>query len=385
VAELRRLRVAFVVASLDIGGSEHQMLRLAELLPRDRYVVDFILLSRRGALADRAERAGSKVHVIGWGGGHSPIRSLPDFWRLVRTLRRGRYDIVDAWLFHAYAILAVARPLCRVPILISGRRSLSEWKRGFGFVERVLDVVARRNVDMIVANSFAVRDDVAAFEHLDRNRIRVIHNGVDDRGSMDPAARSALRSSWGIGPNELLVGCVANYKTGKGQETLIRAFGQALPSHPELRLILVGEGPLRAILERLVRDLDLGAAVRLHGAVPEATDIIGAFDIAAQASWAEGLPNAVLEAAAAGLPIVATDAGGTAEILDGGRTGICVPIGDEAAIAEALGHLCDDPALRASLGEAARAHVRAVFSAERFVAEMAALYDELALSKAILG
>lgn len=381
MAEGRPIRVAFVVASLDVGGSEHQMVRLAELLPSNRFAVDFILLSRRGPLADRAERAGSQIHVLNWPRGRSPVRSQPDFFRLIRTLRRGNYDIVDAWLFHAYAIVGFARPLCRVPVLIAGRRGLSDTKPVLGLVERIMDRIARHNIDMIVANATAVRDDFVAVEHLDPDGIRVIHNGVDIREQMDSSVRTELRSTWGIGPDDVLVGYVANYKGGKGHEMLLRAVAKAMPTHPNLRAILVGEGSRRAILEKLIGDLGLAAVVRLHGAEPDARDIIGAFDIAVQTSESEGLPNAVLEAAAAGLPIVATDTGGTAEILDGGRTGICVLIGDEAAFARALGSLVDDPALRRSLGDAARAHVQKAFGMERFVAETAALYEELAAAK----
>ncbi len=381
--EGRRLRVAFVVASLDTGGSEHQMVRLAELLPRDRFAIDFILLSRRGSLADRAERAGARVRVLGWRRGHSPIRGQPDFWRLVRMIRRGHYDIVDAWLFHAYAIVALARPLCRVPVLIAGRRGLSDPKRAFGLVERTMDRIARHKVDTIVANSAAVREEVAAFEHLDATRIRVIHNGVDVPEPMDPTTRTALRSEWGVGPEELLVGYVANYRGLKGHGELIRAFARALTMNSALRLILVGEGPRRAILEDMIRDLGLARVVRLHGAEPDARRILGAFDIAVQASASEGLPNAVLEAAAAGLPIVATDAGGTAEVLDGGRTGMLVPIDDEAAMAAAIVRLAADPEMRLRLGQDARTYVESAFGVERFVAETAALYEELAAAKGI--
>ena len=381
--EAGRLRVAYVVASLDIGGSEHQMVRLAELLPRNRFAVEFILFSRRGPLAERAERAGARVIVLGWPSGHSPIRGQRAFWRLVRTLRLGEYDIVDAWLFHAYAIVAIARPLCRIPVLIAGRRGLSDPKHDFGLVERTMDKIARRKVDVIVANSAAARQDVSVFEHLDPAKIRVIHNGVDIRGPIDIATRTALRLSWGLGSDDILVGYVANYKNRKGHETLIRAIAKALRFYPFLRLILVGEGPRREALEALIDELGLHDAVRLHGAEPDARHIIGAFDIAAQASVSEGLPNAVLEAAAAGLPIVATDAGGTAEILDGGRTGILVPIGDEAAMANAIGRLAADPDLRRSLGESARTYVQSAFGVDRFVAETAALYEELAASKGI--
>ena len=379
--EARRLRIAFVVASLDVGGSEQQMLTLAELLPRDRFTVDFVLLSRRGSHVERAERAGAQIHVLKFS--RSMIGSLRESWRFVRTMRRGRYDIVDAWLFHGYALTSLMRMPSRIPVLIAGRRSLSHHKHGFGRVERLLDRLARRSVDAIVANSQAVRTEVAEYERIDAARIRVIHNGVDIPAPIDPGIRAALRAGWDIGPDNVLVGCVGNYKSGKGQETLIRAVARAHGANPRLRLILVGEGPLRLQLQRLIDELGLHGVVRLHGAEPDARKIIGAFDIAAQASVSEGLPNAVLEAAAAGLPIVATDAGGTAEILDSGRAGVLVPIGDEGAMAEAIGRLAGDLDLRRSLGQTARAFVQSTFGVERFVAETAALYEELAAAKGI--
>jgi glycosyltransferase involved in cell wall biosynthesis len=359
------------------------MVQLVERLPRDRFAPEFILLSGRGPLADRAERTGVPVTVLHWRRGRSVTNRLPDLWRLVGTLRRGRFDIVDAWLFHAYAITSLTRPVTRIPVLIAGRRSLSHHKHRFGRVERLLDRIARRSVDAIVANSDAVRAEVARYEGIDIGRMRVIHNGLDIPAPLPPAARDALRAAWGVGPDDVLIGCVANYKSGKGQEMLIRAIARALPGTPRLKLILVGEGPRRPELERLVDDLGIHDAVLLHGAEPDARDIIGAFDIAAQASVSEGLPNAVLEAAAAGLPIVATDAGGTAEILDQGRTGILVPIDDEAAMAAAISRLSSDPDLRRSLGESARSFVESAFGLDRFVAETASLYEELAAARGI--
>jgi len=378
-----RLRVALITASLDVGGSERQMVQLAERLPRDRFALEFILLSGRGPLADRAERSGVPVTVLHWRRGRSVTDRLPDLWRLVQMLRRGHYDIVDAWLFHAYAITSLTRPVTRIPVLIAGRRSLSHHKHRFGRAERLLDRIARRSVDAIVANSAAVRTEVARYEGIDPGRIRIIHNGVDIPAPLPPAARAALRAAWGVGPDDVLVGCVGNYKSGKGHEMLIRAIASALPTTPGLRLILVGEGPRRAELQRLVDELGIHDAVRLHGAEPDARDIIGAFDIVAQASESEGLPNAVLEAAAAGLAIVATDAGGTAEILDQGRTGILVPIDDETAMADAIGRLAADPDLRLELGESARSFVESAFGLDRFVAETASLYEELAAAKGI--
>jgi glycosyltransferase involved in cell wall biosynthesis len=379
----RPLRVAFVNKSLDIGGSERQMVALAEQLPRDRFSPTFVLMSHRGPLAERAERAGVAIRVLDWPPGRSIVRHAPDVWRLVRTLYRGQFDIVDAWLFHAYSLVSLTRPLTRVPIVIAGRRSLSDHKRAFSRTERLLDRLTRGRVDAIVANSEAVRADTSSYDGLDQTRMRVIHNGIDVPPPMEPAARAAVRAGWGFGPDDVVVGSVANYKAGKGLETLVRAVGQVARDGPGARLVLVGEGPLRPDLERLVRDLGLGATVMLNGAVPDARSIVGAFDIAAQASDSEGLPNAVLEAAAAGVAVVATDAGGTREIIDGGQAGILVPIRSETALLDGIRRLAADPELRQALGERARTFVAASFGMDRFVRETVELYEELAAARGL--
>jgi glycosyltransferase involved in cell wall biosynthesis len=375
--------VAFVNKSLDLGGSERQMVALAERLPRDRFDPEFVLMTRTGPLGEHAARAGIRVRVLDWGEGRAVYRHGPDVARLVRTIARGRYDIVDAWLFHAYSLMSLARPLTRVPVLIAGRRSLSDHKRAFGPAGRLLDRVTRNRVDAIVANSFAVRDEVAGFEDIDKARIRVIHNGIDPPAPLTGASREAIRARWGAGPDDVVFGSVANYKPGKGLGGLVRAFATVARDGPGLRLVLVGEGRRRPELERLVADLGLGDAVTLVGPVADAREIVGAFDVAVQSSESEGLPNAVLEAAAAGVAIVATDAGGTREILDAGRVGVLVPVRSEEALAAGMRRLVTDEPLRRDLGALAQTFVVETFGMDRFVRETAALYEELAAAKGI--
>ena len=133
---------------------------------------------------------------------------------------------------------------------------------------------------------------------------------------MSPSERAAHRAGWGFGPAGDRGRRVANYKPLKGLESLLRTAAMLRPVIPGLRLVLVGEGPHRRLLEQMVADLGLGDTVRLHGPEADARCLYGAFDIVVQASESEGLPNVLLEAAAAGRPIAATAAGGT---VDGDR------------------------------------------------------------------
>jgi glycosyltransferase involved in cell wall biosynthesis len=372
---------------LRAGGSERQIVELAQRLPRDRFRVGIIAFGHRAALFPAAVLGADRLAVLGRAHRDGPeptpmpifaLRSARLLARYLRAVRAGHYDIVDARLFHGYVLAGLTKPLSGVPILVAGRLSLGEFKDRFGPLERGLDRLARRVPDVIVANSAAVAADTLAREGLDPARLRVIRNGVAPAEPLAPAERIAIRAGWGVGPDDIVAGAVANYRPVKGLERLVRVVAQLHGELPALRLVLIGDGPLRGALEAQAAELGIGPIVRIHGPAPDARRLVGAFDLVVAASEAEGLPNALLEAAAAGRPIAATAAGGTVEIVEDGRTGLLVPVADEAALAGAVRRLVEDPELRARLGAAARAHVEATFGMDRMVAEYAALYEELA-------
>lgn len=229
---------------------------------------------------------------------------------------------------------------------------------------------------LIVANSRMAAAEAVKLDHIDPARVQVIPNAVLPAVPSD-AERTAGRAAWGFGPSDVVVGCVANYKPEKGLSSLLAAAAAMRESRPALRYVLVGEGALRSRLEADIARLDLGGIVRLHGTAADARRLYPAFDLYVQASETEGLPNVVLEAAAAGLPIVATAVGGTTEILTHEQDGLLVGPRSPDALATAIGRLVDDPALRERLGQAALRR-SADYAPERLVAATAALYRRLA-------
>jgi glycosyltransferase involved in cell wall biosynthesis len=382
-----RLRILYICSSLRPGGSERQMLALVERLPKDRYTADFLTLSEPGPYAQDAERSGARVLSLGASPplDVTPIdrtrRRIGKGLRFLQLVRNGHYDIVDAWMYPTYHLAALTRGLTGVPIVIAGRRDLRGTAQPFGPAGGLLESVARRMTDAVVANSRAVAADTEAREHPAPGHLRVIHNGVEPVPSLSAEARDAIRRGWGVGPDDLLVGAVANYREVKRLDVLVDAFAAAGRERPRLRLILIGEGPIRPQLEAQVRALGVEDRVRLHGSEPDPRPLFGAFDIAAHSSESEGSPNALIEAASAGLPIVATAAGGAAEVAIDGETGLTVPVGDSAAFAAALVRLEGDPELRRRFGEAARELARREFGMDRFVAQFTALYEELAAAR----
>jgi glycosyltransferase involved in cell wall biosynthesis len=304
--------------------------------------------------------------------------------RYVAVARAARYDVIDAWLYPADVLAALLRSLTRTPIVIAGRRNLGSFYASFGPMDRAISALAMRRTDVVVANSAAVGADTLEREHLDPTKLRIIRNGVELIEPLSANERAEHRSALGVSDGELLIGCIANYRPVKRLDLLIDAMAAIVATNTGVRLAIVGEGPIRADLQRRIVALGLEGCVRLHGLVLDARPLYGAFDLVVQSSRSEGLPNALLEAAAAGLPIVATDAGGTKEIVIDGRTGLIVQTEDPVALAAALHRAVNDPVLRKRLGAAARVHVATTFGMDRYVAEFAALYEELGVRKHLL-
>ena len=303
----------------------------------------------------------------------------------VRVSRRERFDIVDAWLYHGYGMAALLRPLARTPILISGRVSLSAYKERFSAPERWVDSLATRSADLVFANSSVVADDVARREGIPRDSIRVIRNGVLIPPPMPDDERGAIRAAWGAGSDDLVVAYVGSMRPGKGHLRIVEAMPALVDAAPRARLVFVGGGPTRPEVERRIDALGLRDRVVLVGDVPDARPLFGALDVFVSASEAEGLPNSVLEAAAAGVPILATAAGGTIEIVEDGKTGLIVPVGDDMALRAALIRLATDGGLRTLLGGAGRVYVAGTFGVDRFVRETADLYEEMARRRGVGG
>ena len=355
------------------------MVLLAERLPRASFDVRFVLLSDRGLLAEQAEAAGARIDMLGVPRGCSLLRPTCAF-AAVRAIRRYRsivrhVDVVDAWLAPALTFATLARPIARPPVLLGGRRWLTDLYRNKPWYRRAITSASARLADAVVTNSSVAAEELVDHDGVERHKVHVIPNAVVPATSSEDDRR-AFRASWGAADDDLVVGCVANYKPEKGHAALIEVAAAMRQTRPNVRFVFVGDGPLRGALEEAIGRNDLHRLVRLHGADPDARRLYGAFDIVVQASESEGLPNVVLEAASAGLPIVATAVGGTGEIVTDGEDALLVRPRDTSALLHALQRLVDDPSLRARLGNAAR--LRALYySPERLVETTAALYERL--------
>jgi glycosyltransferase involved in cell wall biosynthesis len=365
----RPLRVALAIGSLQVGGTESQLVKLAGGLTARGHEVHVLALGRGGPYEEELRALGVPTRVFGFGGlrlrgadgRRSPRPLLTELGRLLavwRHLRALRPDVCHAFLFTCYTHVLPLAWLAGVPVRVNGRRG-DPPPAPTGALRRLLDLTARRSSTLYVTNSRALSARLTRVDRVPPNRIKMIENGVEPaREAADPAR---------CPPRGIVV---ANLIAYKGHADLIEAM--ALLEKPPY-LCLVGDGPEHGRLAALVRARRLDHVVTLAGGVPDARALLASFQFAVLPSHQEGLPNAVLEAMAAGLPLVATEVGGVPDVVTDGETGLLVPPRDPSALAKAIERLAADPELRAAMGAAGR-RVAARLSVEECAARHEAAY-----------
>jgi glycosyltransferase involved in cell wall biosynthesis len=373
-ADLPSIKVLYLIGTLEIGGSERQLVQLATSLDRTRFAPVVFCLSSAGPLERDLVAHGIQVRVLGLRNMRSFPQNLLAVVRLARLIARERPAIVHGFLFWAYVLGALCAALARVPVVIASRRSLGNFKSG-RWHYLMLERLANRFTDLIIANSHAVRHDVLLQERLPPHKVIVIHNGVAIPS--DPSPESEVSRRLGFGEDVLTVGVVANLIRYKGHDVYLRAWALVIDQVPHARTLLIGEGPMRAEIERSVAELDLGSSVLLLGSRSDVPRLLAAVDLVVHPSLQEGFSNAILEAMAAGKAVVATAVGGNSEAVVDGVTGSLVPAGDAEALAAAVIRLLEDPTERSRLGSAGRSRVLEQFSVDAVVQRYQATYEAL--------
>lgn len=365
-------RILHVVESLDRGGLERVVCDLVLEQKRAGLDVEVFCLFRTGILAGELDALGVQVHE-----GHKQLGlDLKAARRLRKVVDRCRPDVVHThnMVANYYAALAVLLPPCRVPIVntchnmgsIKRPDPRERWFR--------LSLLRTRSVAHVCEG--AARKFVEAGT-VPRRMARVVHNAIplSRYATADPAARREARIELGYRDEEVVVGCVGRLEPVKNHSALIAAVASLRDSFPSLRLALVGDGALGKVLRGEAERLGVDRVVRLVGERADVPRLLCGFDVFALPSLSEGHSIALLEAAAVGLPIVATDVGGNSEIITDGVTGLlCRP--DSQSLATTLRRLLQDAAEARRLGSAARSWAIANVSAESMSTAYRALYAE---------
>jgi L-malate glycosyltransferase len=292
-------------------------------------------------------------------------------WQLYRILKAHAPDVVHVHDAVGVALVAMAlkfQPRLRPrPLIVASRRvdfhlkknALSRWKY--------------RHIDVFIAVSRVIARMLIE-DGIPADRIAVVHDGVPI-GTIDKTPASDVHKALWLPHGSPVIGNVAALVPHKGQRDLVAAAAKVVRAVPDARFVILGEGELRTALEHQIKSLGLERHVMLPGFRSDVLSLQKSFDIFVMSSLTEGLGSAMLDAMACGTPIVGTRAGGIPEAIDDGRTGLLVAPRHPDELAAAIVRLLKDPALRESLGAAARAHVVDAFSVERMVEDTLAVYQ----------
>jgi sugar transferase (PEP-CTERM/EpsH1 system associated) len=361
--------VVHIVQNLNVGGLERVVINLMNGTDRTRWRAVLYTLGDGGSLSHEVERNGFAVRRLGTGGGTN-LRLVA---RLARYFRHDGVRIVHA---HNYSPLVYGSLAGK----LAGTRGVVYTAHGAKTASRTGTRRFQRFglVDDIVFVSGDARTVALRAGAVEDRGLHTIVNGVAvDAFRSDPAARERVRASLGIPSDAPVAGIVARLTPAKDHVNLFDAFVHLRDWHPRAHCLVVGDGELRADLERAIAERGLERSVHLTGNRDDVAAVLSAFDVFVLSSSTEGLAVTLLEAMAAGLPIVATRVGGNPEAVDDSRTGIIVAPRDSTALANALARLFDDPATARAMGEAGRGRCRDRFGVEAMVRGYETLYQRL--------
>ncbi len=364
-------RVAVVTSRLDVGGAERHLARVLPELKRRGLDIVLYAMERGGPLEDALLAQGLRIagaprhRFLHW-----PRATLA----LARWLMRERPAVVHFFLPRPYVFGSLAAELAGHRRRLMSRRSLTDYQAQYpllGFAERLL----HRRTAGLLANSAAVLAQLKA-EVDDPRKLAVIHNGVELPPPRDAAARQIERRALGLDDSALTIAVVANLIAYKGHRDLLQALASIKDDLPQpWALLAIGrDDGIGAALRQAAADLAIAANVHWLGERAAVEPLLGASDLFVLPSHQEGFSNALLEAMAAGLPVIATRVGGNVDAVVENVTGLLVPPRAPPALAEAIGRLARDPALRGKLGAAARLRVARYFSLQACVARYETLY-----------
>lgn len=362
-----KLTVCQIIPTLVQGGAEKQMSLLAMHLDRQLFDCHVIALTETGPWEAKLRSAGVQVHFVGknW-------RADPRTWlRLNHTLREINPQIVQTWLFAAnsYGRLAAARS--RVPVIIANERCVNPWKHTWQvWIDRWMIRYTRR----ITTNSSGVADFYAR-QGIPRDLFEVIPNAVYPACKSLP--RAELFKRLNLPERKYIVAAVGRLWPQKGYPNLLWAAELLRVALRDVWVIVLGDGPQLDYLQRLRDDYGCQDAVRFVGHRSDAIDLLSAVDLFWNGSLYEGQSNAILEAMAAEVPVLATDIPGNRDLVVHRQTGYLYPVGDVNQLIRWSAELLQDPSRRASMGLKARQRIEQYFSIEQMVSAYSHLYQRL--------
>jgi glycosyltransferase involved in cell wall biosynthesis len=369
------VRVAFIVGQLSLGGAEQQLYYLLSGLDRARFIPLVITLGPacheywKGPIEELripvlhvSRRCGRVLRVL----------------RIAAILRARAIQMIHSWDLHTNPYSALAARMSGVRVRIGSMRLNYDGIPG----GKLMQWAGYRGLDVLITNSATAARQVKELQLTTAN-VCLVCNGVPSAEPVSAVDRVQLKLELGFSDSDILIGSIGRMDANKNHVMLLRCFALLSKQWERLRLIIIGEGPLKPQLVAMAKRLDIASKVSFPGAIPRAARYLPALDVCCLTSYTEGMPNLIMEASAAGVPVLSTRCGDTPELIMDGISGYLVSPDDDLSMANHLSSLLTSAEQRRCMGEAARERMRRDFGIQSMVTQMTRVYEESLAAKGL--
>lgn len=369
---MNKIKILYVIATLDVGGTERQLVELAKKLDKEKFEPIVCCLTRGGVFKKELDSYGIRVVIIGKKLGYDFSAIL----KLIKIIKKEKPKIVHTFLWTSNTIGRIAALFLRVPVIISSERcKVRPFKN---LISRITDRFLSLFTDKIIANSESVRLDHIKKEKIGQNRIISIPNGIDlERFNPNFQKNNSLRLKFGLEERVVSIGAIGRLDVYKGYECFLMAMPQIFSEFKKVKFFIVGDGPLKTKLQKLANDLGVSSNVVFTGYIEDVREIYSILDIMVFTSLSEGLSNVVLEAMAMGKPVIATNIDSNKELIENNETGILVKPSNYLELSQAVLKFVKNTDLRKKIGQNARIFIEKNHDISFLTKKLEDLYENL--------
>lgn len=366
------INIALVNGQLNYGGTERQLYELAIRLDRSKFnPIVFCLSEEDLPFGERLRERGIRVYTLKRRGHFDPFRVT----KLAQLFRKEKINLVHSFLHIPNAYSYAACLISGINKFIASVRNCEVDRNG---VLTFIDRINLRNSSLITVNSENVKNFAANHFSISPDKIKVIYNGIDVERFVSLKKITKLKDDLSIPINSRVVGIIGKLSSPQKNIPLFLKSARGISSQlPNVKFLIVGGGKLLDEMKNLSNNLAISDKVYFVGEREDIPDILNLLDVFVLSSYKEGLPNVIMEAMAAGKPVVATDVGGIPELVVDGETGFLVPSNNVEKLSQAVIRLLENPKVAERMGEKGKERISTFFLVDRMVRETENLYSSL--------